>query len=71
MLEIQVRADYKAKLLRRAVKLLAVLLISFGESPVIPGLQSGLPGYSLLVTPLAQTWSDYLPPQGSAEPCRR
>ena len=55
MLEIQVRADYKAKLLRRAVNLLAVLLISFGESPAIPGLQSGLPGYSLLVTPLAQT----------------
>ena len=44
MLEIQVRADYKAKLLRRAVKLLAVLLISFGESPAIPELQSGLPG---------------------------
>ena len=55
MLEIQGGADYKAKLLRRAVKLLAALLISFGESPAIPGLQIGLPGYSLLVTPPAQT----------------
>jgi len=54
MLEIQVRADYKEDLLRRVVRLLAVLLIWFGETPVDIGPKRGLLGL-LFITPPAQT----------------